>query len=135
MLPCVAGKDDATICFLHEPQKIEHLLPTDLPGFINDHDRTFRQRSALNEFGDRLHIFQPVATEIDYLLTLRGGGLGDMPGSTKRILHATEHETFPGARATAEQRDEVRRLKNLPKRAKLVGSKFASVKLLQRCER
>ena len=46
--------------------------------------------------------FQPVATESDYLLTLRGGGLGNMPGSTKCILHTTEHETFPGARAAAE---------------------------------
>ena len=94
VLPCVAGKDQATVCFLHEPQKIEHLLPTDLPGFINDHDCTFRQRSASNELGDRLHIFQPVATESDYLLTLRGGGLGNMSGSTKCILHTDGARNF-----------------------------------------
>ena len=126
MLPRVAGKDDAALRFLHEAQEVEHLTPADLPGFIDDQDRAFRQRTALQKLGHGLGVFQPVAPEVGDLLALRRSDPCGATFAAERILNAPKHEGLACARASTEERDEVRRTKYLPEREKLVGGKFTS---------
>ena len=70
MLPGVAAENETTSTVVGVPNKLLHLFPTDLAGFVHDDNRSLCHRLSHQEFAHSLNPGESILLQTDNLLSL-----------------------------------------------------------------